>query len=186
MMLNAYLLKKPHLVAGLTVGLALLTVLGTIGFIIWPNIKTIFTLNQQIMLERESLEMLYQRGQKIRQTTAQYEKIKPTLEQFETMFIKPGDELTFVTTLEQVAKQNSVNQKINLAKTDDKLITNKSLNLQVQAIGQFNNLLNYLKDLEKLDYYLNLETVRFSKPADQPKTSDLLQLNLAGTAFYKL
>ncbi|MFZ5391227.1 MAG: hypothetical protein ACOZAJ_03065, partial [Patescibacteria group bacterium] len=164
MMLNSYLLKKPHLAAGLTVGLAGLTALATVVLIIWPNIQTIFNLNQQIMAERESLEMLYQRGQKIRQTTAQLEKIKPSLSDLETMFIKPEDELSFVTTLETIAQQNKVNQKITLRPKEDKTIKNKDLNLQIQTTGQFNDLLDYLNDLEKMNYYLNLDLVRFTKP----------------------
>ncbi|MFZ5390904.1 MAG: hypothetical protein ACOZAJ_01360, partial [Patescibacteria group bacterium] len=90
------------------------------------------------------------------------------------------------TTLETIAQQNKVNQKITLRPKEDKTIKNKDLNLQIQTTGQFNDLLDYLNDLEKMNYYLNLDLVRFTKPDNQGQNNNLLQLNLAGTAFYKL
>jgi len=97
------------------------------------------------------------------ETDSLKEHISVYLDIFEKIFINSNRELEFITTLEGIANENNIAQKINL---DLSLAQNeqiyKKIPLDLNLRGEFKNLIEYLTDLESLNYYLNINLLEFS------------------------
>ncbi len=164
-----------------------------IVFITLPSIREIKALNEQIETQRTELEKLYQKGQLLKQTLKEYEEIKPTVATLDRIYIKRGEELSFITSLEGVANSNGLKQDIKLVSQDPKKTTAaNTFPIQLDLRGELNSFLRYLTGLEAMDYYLNIDTIRISTSSRDSSTgatldasrSHLVSLLLAA-AYYK-
>ena len=128
-----------------------------IYFVILPTINDIKTINQAVYNEKLDLEKKYLRGQLLRKTIEDFEKIKPEQDKINSIFIKQGNELEFITALENIAANYNLEQKLSLRSdlpADSGIYY--PLPLEISIRGNFINILKYLNDLEKLDYYFNI------------------------------
>lgn len=161
------------------------------AFIGWPSIKTIIDLSDQIYGQRTELEQLYQRGQVLKQTLREYEEIKPSIPALYSIYLTKGNELEFITTLEEVASASGVSHNIQLGATDPNKTTNQ-LPFQLQTEGNLNGLIKYLAALESLDFYVNINTIRISSLIGKNSRSttdnsgnNVLQAILLATSYFK-
>jgi Tfp pilus assembly protein PilO len=161
-------------------------------FVAWPSIREIKSLNDQIYYQRLELEKLYQKGQLLKQTLKEYEEVKPTTAALDHIYIKRGEELNFITTLENIASTNKLEQNIRLGSQDPKKQTNQ-LPMQLELKGSLSSFVSYLAGLEALDYYLNIDTVRLSganrKKSNSNETANSqtnLNALLLAAAFFRL
>ncbi len=134
---------------------------GVLAFVTWPSFRAIRNLSDQIYGERTQLEALYLRGQVLKQTLREFEEVKPKASALNGIYVKRGDELTFIKALEHVAASHGVTQEIRLGASDPKQSDNR-LPFQLEASGPLKAVLAYLGGLEALDYYVNVDTVRLS------------------------
>jgi len=169
----------------------------TIGFvgiatalIAYPSINVIKTLSDQIFKQRVELEELYERGQVLKQTLKEYEEIKPIIPTLNQIYLMKGNELEFITTVEKAAADSGVTHDLKLATTDPKKNTNQ-LQYQLQVNGDLIKFIRYLAELESLNFYVNINTIRLSSPAgsgiqsNQIGTDSALQAILLATSFFK-
>jgi len=161
-------------------------------FVAWPSIQEIRSLNDQIYSQRSELEKLYKKGQLLKQTLKEYEEVKPTTAALERIYIKRGEELNFITTLENIASTNKLEQNIKLGAQDPKKQTNQ-LPMQLELKGNLSSFISYLANLEALDYYLNIDTIRLSGPGRSKSNPNEVLNNetnlsalLLAAAFYNL
>ncbi len=141
----------------------LLIIFSLVYFIVWPTIRDIKIMGSEIDAQKIDLEKKYIKGQNLKQLTENLKKIEPKLELLEQIFINRNRELEFITSLENEANKNRVNQKINLsapASTENQNF--QKIGLQLFTQGGFNNLLAYITDLESLSYYINFKTLELS------------------------
>lgn len=141
-------------------------ILSLIYFIVIPTIKEIKTMGDSIEAQREDLENKYIKGQSLKKLTENLNKIEPKLELLNQIFINKNRELEFITSLENKANKNQISQKINLGnpeKTENKNF--QKTNLQLFTKGGFIKQLQYLKDLEQLNYYINIKLLELSPAA---------------------
>jgi Tfp pilus assembly protein PilO len=129
---------------------------------------------QNIENQRVDLEIKYIRGQSLKKLTKNIRTIEPQMDKLGSIFIKEGEELNFITTLENLANANNIDQKINL-EIDKKTIIKglKKIPVKISSSGSFKNILNYLSGLEKLDYYINIGSISLS--SSQQKASSVNQ-----------
>ena len=82
-------------------------------FIILPTIRDIKKISDAVYQERVDLEKKYLRGQLLKKTIQDFEKIKPQQEKLAAAFIKEGEELEFITALERMEGdfQKAVNSR---------------------------------------------------------------------------
>jgi len=162
-------------------------------FITLPSIREIKNLNEQIETQRTELEKLYKKGQLFKQTLKEYEEIKPTVATLDRIYIKRGEELAFITSLEGVANVNGLQQDIKLLNQDPKKTTmTNTFPIQLELKGELGPLLRYLTSLEALDYYLNIDTIRISTASRDSGTGAALDTSrsrlvslLLAAAYYK-
>lgn len=125
--------------------------------VIMPTVDKIRLLRSQIITQKVELEKKLNRETNMSKLAEKLKKIEPQLEKFERIFINQNRELEFITTLEKIASENNVSQKINLApKKNDLDGIYKNVPITLAVNGNFINLRNYLVDLEALSYYLNI------------------------------
>jgi Tfp pilus assembly protein PilO len=130
--------------------------------IIIPTINEIKKISQSIYAERMDLERKYQKGQLLRETINNFEKIRLDKEKFVKSLILEGKELEFITVLEQISEKHNINQSLSLKKSQEKDELKGFyyvIPLEITLSGDFIDILKYLKDIEKMDYYLNISTI---------------------------
>ncbi len=141
----------------------IIIILSLVYFIVAPTIKDIKTMGNSIEAQREDLEKKYIKGQSLKKLTENLNKIEPKLELLNQIFINKNRELEFITSLEKEANKNQIGQKINLSSLEKTENQNfGKTNLQLFTKGNFIKQLQYLKDLEQLNYYININVIELS------------------------
>ncbi|MCG2691067.1 hypothetical protein L6249_03335, partial [Candidatus Parcubacteria bacterium] len=85
------------------------------------------------------------------------------VEKLDRVFINQNQELAFITALEETANKNNINQNINLdLSSGAKNNKYDKIPLKLTTQGNFINQFNYLRDLERLNYYLNIKSLDLS------------------------
>lgn len=134
-----------------------------ITLIIVPSIRDILNLAQKIESQRVELESMYQRGRSLKKTHTDYESIKDKLPKIKNILLRPGEELGFITSLEELASQNNVEQKITIDTESLKKTGGYStMVVHLDLLGKYKDILGYIIDLEKLDYYLNFKQINIA------------------------
>lgn len=176
--------------------------------ILLPTLKKIKQMTQDIYSQRVALEKLYLRGQSIRKSKENYEKIKDDIKQLENVFNYVGQELNFITALEKIAEEKNISQIINI-KNGGKESTKKPVNEDYHSIevvvnlnGNYNDLIRYLEAVQNLDFYFNINYLDFYYPSSKTftlidKTNDsekifkksnnhpVVNLTVAGITYWK-
>lgn len=148
-------------------------------FIILPTLSDIKEINKNIQKEKESLEAKFQKGQFLKKIMADYKSVEPRRNELDTIFIKKGNELEFITDLEKIS------QKYNLDPTFTKLNNSGSKNtvsemlLNIKLEGDFTQTLLFLSDLETLQYYFNISKISLASANKQNNVSS----DIIGTAY---
>jgi hypothetical protein len=155
--------------------LVILIVVTVILFII-PNTKKLSLITDEVMKNQSRLEQLQKSGHNKMEALNNYYSVKEGLPNLKDITPKRGEELAFITNLENFAEQNNLNQEINiylennednqqglsLAGPGDK-IEKKSLPFQLILDGSYYNILSFLRDLELSEYYLNIEKIQITQ-----------------------
>ncbi|MFA6410369.1 MAG: type 4a pilus biogenesis protein PilO [Candidatus Buchananbacteria bacterium] len=153
-----------------------------IYLIILPTVKDILEINKLVYAERVDLEKKYERGQLLRKTIEDFQKIKPQENRLISVFVIESKELEFITTLEKISNTQQLDQKIYLksaVKTKDKEEIYDSLPVEIAIKGNFTGILKYLNDLEKLNYYFNISTINIGTEDG----SESVSANLKGKIY---
>jgi len=136
--------------------------LSLLYFVIMPAVSDIKDLKRKIIDQKIELEQRVARGANAKQVNENLNKIEPQLQKFEQIFVNQGRDLEFITALEGIADKNNVEQKIGLGQpTGQENKTYKKIPLELTASGKYDDLLNYLADLESSNYYLNINFLEF-------------------------
>ena len=153
-----------------------------IKFIILPSVDQIEQIKIDIYQNQLVLEQKYQRSQSLKKLSANLKSIEGKIENIDQVFISQNRELEFITALEQIAEKKNVRQKIILGKTQsavgDKFY--KKIPLQIQAQGNYPDILQYLQGLEALNYYINIKSIDLSANSVSQRSEITVVNNLGG------
>lgn len=136
-------------------------IIGLIYFIIIPSSGSIIDSKNNIEQLRINLEKKYIEGQNLKKISGSLKTIETEIPKLDKMFIKKSNAIDFITSLENIALKTGINQKINL--TDNKGGDYQKNNLNLFSNGDFINQLNYLNELESMDYYINIKSMEISR-----------------------
>ena len=161
--------------------------------IVLPSISKIKNLSQNIFMEREKLEELYLKGQSLKHSTEECNKIKNQISELKNIFLAKGDELRLITNLENLASQNNVSKEINIQ--ENKSDTNsEKISVDLHVVGTYSNLINYLQSIESLDIYVDFKSLNFSVgnnlkrvpqiPTTQNSADPEITLTASGFVYY--
>lgn len=148
--------KQTIVTVGVFSGVILLILLG----VIIPTAQYIKRLNDETTELKNYLERKYETTAHLRSSIKKIEEIKLTVDEYSQYFFRPGDELLLITALENIANKNKVTQKIENSNLDQK--SSDLIKVSLLISGDYEKTLGYLSDLEKLNYFLNIEKVQIS------------------------
>ena len=130
-----------------------------IGFLIVPNIEGIKKINEEISLEKEDLEKKASLGLNIRQISADISEIEKKIGSLNKMFIKFGNELEFLTTLDNLSQKNKVKAQVIPKFSDRAPEKPTKIPLNITISGERNNVINYIYNIDVLPYYFIIDSV---------------------------
>jgi len=149
----------------ITILLALfpLVMAAIVFFVVIPSVNDIKAIKNEIEEQRIDLEIKYKKGQSLKKLSENLKTVEPQIAKLDKIFINEDTALDFITTMEKIANDNRVAQNMNLLSSKSaKKNGYKKMPLQITAKGDFVNLLNYLIDLEALDYYVNVNSLEMT------------------------
>ncbi len=129
-------------------------------FVILPSIQSMIDITIETKSVKNILDMKMSRAVDHHTAVKNYQTVKSNIHLLDQIFIQKSDSLLFVDQLENIAEKNNVSQSANLInKNEEKKDFYSIIPLQVSVSGEEDDILNYLKDLEDLDYYINIKDV---------------------------
>ncbi len=145
--------KKVYL---LLVAIMVLT-LGIIFGVIYPTSQDINNLKEETAALKNFLEKRYQRTLQSKSSVHQVETVREQIANLDQHLYQTGQELKFITLLENLALKHKLDQKINSSNLDDP--NKQSLKFNLIVNGSYKNVLFYMNELENLPYFLRLENL---------------------------
>lgn len=136
------------------------------SLIIFPQYRSIQKMNRDILELRTSLETKYEKTRYLHKSQNLLALTKQTVAELSSLFIKKGEEISFISYLEDLADKFSIKQKINISRADKTKNTDiDKIDLQIDAQGDFAELLSYVTALERSDYLISISEVNLSRDA---------------------
>src|SRR3989339_938720 len=143
----------------ISIGVTLVVMLGLVGLIIYPALRQINQIKVDISNEKDKLERKLNLGLNLKNIQRDLASIENEIGQLDHIFIAENHELEFITTLENLASKNQIMLNINpdftITKEDSTKI--KTIPVQLNISGSYNQILKFLQDVETLPYYYNVD-----------------------------
>lgn len=149
----------------ITVGALSLVVLAIVLLVILPTAKNIQKTTQETYNLRAYMEKRYQDSLKSRLTKKKIERIKKDSTNFPNHTFDVKDTLKLIQVLENMAEKDNVKQNINSSNLDA-IKPGGKLKFNISANGNYLDILNYVRTIEKQSYFFSIETLRFSPVYD--------------------
>lgn len=147
--------------------------------------KTVFdinVINDSILQKRILLEKQYQQGLSLKDTTKQMNKIDEKLKSLSNIVIDSAKTLNFIKELEAIADENNLEQNINISEfSKPNIITPISISITLN--GQYKNTLNYINDLDRKEFYINLNSITFSNSPSEISSESNVVTQLIGKIY---
>ena len=137
-----------------------------IWWVIKPAVASIRESDEEIYNQKEKLAQLLQGGQSVVENQKNLKMVEAEINRIKIVWLGIGDELKFITDLEEAAENNNLKQTINFNNNDynDK-VSVKMIPITLYVEGELENIMNYINDLESFDYYININKVEIKSQA---------------------
>lgn len=148
----------------ISTALSLVISCAVFGFVLAPQALDMYTTYADTNEQARRIEALYDQGQV-------YEKVKNDLKTADeniarmgTVFLPLGSELEYIGTLEEKAAARNVTLRTTLGSEASKNTQSgiTTIGFTIEASGEWNSILAWLRDVESFPYYTNAETATAS------------------------
>lgn len=140
----------------LTTGsMIILVLLGCVFFIDWLLIGKIETMSEKYLENKKTIEKLSLRKSLTRKLEDDLKNNKASLSKLSDVFLNPDNTVDFIQDLEKIAEKTNNEFEITKAVegSDPKDgMSHSNLDFQISLKGNFNNLINFLANLEDTPY----------------------------------
>ncbi len=155
--------------------LAILAFFLLIGaLIIYPQFRKIQKINQQIFETRSALEVKYEKTRRLHKSQVRLAEAKKIASDLRSGFIKFGDEIKFISALENLADKYGLDQKLNLSSVSREIGPGlNKVELQIIAKGEFLKLAEYLSALNRHEFLVSISEVSFTRDSPSSLTLSL-------------
>lgn len=162
-----------------------------IFFITYPTISYIQDIKEKITEQHRDLEIKYQNAKQLKKNSEKINQLQDKLVVLDDIFVKQEQELGFITTLENIATKNNIDQKINLikatpktSKQTSKTPPEESMGFDINASGSYKNILAWLLEIEQLTYYINFESLNINTTSTEiNNTTENITIKLIGKVY---
>ncbi len=133
-----------------------------------PALREIRLIAQQVDEERVRLEKLYVRGQLQKNVQNNLNKIRETVGFLDKTMLPEGQELQYITTLEQLASDANIDLTIAIGEsTRLPQQTYSLLDFTFELAGTWEDMMYWIQNIETLDYYTNIEAITIAVREDE-------------------
>lgn len=148
----------------LTIVFFVFVVIVSIFFIMIPNTKLIKESSDQITKERVQLEASLNKIKNPEDLKNGVEKLELRINSMEDNFMNKGNELELIKILEDIALKNNIIQSISPENSkQDANLAFQAMNIRLSVSGNFKNIIDYIQDIETLKYYININSMSFTR-----------------------
>lgn len=132
-------------------------------FVFVPTVNDIESLRASIISQKLDLEKKLAQNNNMVKLSEKLKIIEPELDALDSIFINKNRELEFITTLEGVASRYNLSQSLKLSFDKQEIIQgHKKIPVNLEVSGTLNDVAGYLRELEKLNYYINPVNLQLS------------------------
>lgn len=168
---------------------------GLCYFVIWPFYGEIKKINADMNDELFSLEGKKLKTNNIKEGLTDLNKIKDELSKTD-IFIKKGDELSFIQEIEILADKYQIEQIPNIGTLQNEG-SESFLPIKITLFGEFDKILKFINELDRTNYYLIVSLVNLtasdiaSGPTSRSdfylptESSGNLTVELSGKIYYE-
>ncbi len=140
--------------------IALFSIAGIVFFFLRPTLAEIK--NKKTTLLNLKIEEInnQEKSRNIDILNSKLTTIEPQIKELDKVFVDQEGGLEFIVALENVAKLHNIDQNLDL-KPADMATTEKfkKTPLEINASGEYKNVMTYLEAIESMDYHLNIEEI---------------------------
>ena len=162
--------------------ITLVVIASILLLVILPTIRDIQEINKEILFEKKGLETKFLSGQYYTKVYQDFKAIEPEINKIQGVYIKKGEELKFITDIENISDAHGLEQKITRlnAITDNDKKNLETLTLDIRLTGGFTQIMNFLSDLESLKYYFNIFNLSLFSTSD---TKNQIKATILGRVY---
>ncbi len=159
--------------------LVLLAIMGLL--VIYPAWNKIVAIKNEITTEKNNLEKKLDMGLNSKKIKADLQNVENKLAILDTIFIPQGDELSLLSSIENLAATSNVEVAIKPDFTGINM-GNSIIRtpLSISATGRFDDLLSFLNSLDGTDYILIINQISMAKISEEK-----MSLGIAGEVYIK-
>lgn len=165
----------------------IILLVGILILIVWPALREIRLINQQVYDERVRLEKLYVRGQLQKKVRENFVKIKDQTQWLDNALLKENQELQYITALENAAAARAVELKINIG--ESKRLPNQLfsiLGVSFELTGDYPNILRWISAIETIPYYTNIRESAVAMHGPKDNLPARATVNISADTYWLL
>lgn len=167
-------------------------------FILIPTINKIKRLRVDIANTKIKINSALEKRKNINSQANKLKTVENQIEKLDKVFISRNRELEFITTLESIASKNNVEQTFDLKDIPDSTTSEfLTIPISIKAKGKFNDIMDYLINLETMTYYINITDIElattgaprrgsFSINQETPANDgNIITMNITADTYFK-
>ncbi len=131
--------------------------------VIVRTVQEIKELNQTISYERSALESRYAHRARAKNILSDLKMARVSLPELESSLLRQGQELGFVTVLEEAAAAHNIEQKIQISPREGKEPFGDKVPINLIINGAWSDTLRYLRELEKMQIMFIIDGISFAQ-----------------------
>lgn len=143
-------------------------------FVIKPAAEDMKGIKNDIKKERAELERKYLEGLNAKLISKKADRIRGDLEVLDRIFIEEDGYLDLVTSLERIAADNKVEEKLDIL--EDSAQNKKEhrvVPVHIEVEGEFKNLLAFVYDLKRAPFQFNINKLKIR--SESPDSAEVLR-----------
>jgi hypothetical protein len=136
-----------------------------VGLVVYPAVRDIVLLQQQINDAEQFLESQYQRSRSIARRAGNIDEIVSSTATFTEFTVPQGMELDIIKTFEDIAERHNIEQKISVAYSD-RVDTGTKLPYYTFTFlnhGMLTDHLQYLDAMQSQPYMVQIDSIDISR-----------------------
>lgn len=160
--------------------------LGLFGAVAVPAALSIRTLKTQIAEEQQKIDRRYAIRQLTRESLKVLDETKDRLAPLNAVAVKEGEELDFIRAVENAAGTYGVEPEITLETVNQKQLSDweREIPIKLRVRSGYLNALRFLGAIERLPYYVIVDTAAFMAQRQKALGNDIETL-IEGTVYWQ-
>jgi len=152
------------------VTIIILIILILIMFLIYPALKDIKSISEQILLYKQQVISINGQNREFDNFKKRYDNYGYNLEKVDKLFVNSKDPVDFIQFLEKTARDSGISNDIKL----DVSLLSKGfnswpvINSNIYATGEFLNILKFFEKLDTGPYLMRIKNVTIKKSRQEP------------------